>query len=432
MRIIFIADNRCRTNFGCRGTSIALSQLMSKKHDIVSVVTGTYTLKGGGAIFYIPLLPKFAYSILTKMPRWNFIRNRWCTWVSKSKKRYKQFDFISESPQKSIENFKKCLLANPHLEEFNIAKHSFDGIVINGEGTMIMSTPARRDTLIYMMFMQWALNLGKKVYLVNAMFSDCPRSPRNHNTIKELEPLLIKCKYVSARDSFSFDYISNNMPKVNIHYFPDALFTWKQRLDNTPKILSGSYILPFGAENDLSFDALDFSTPYICVSGSSAAAWTQESAYLGYKKFLERLKKEFNIPIYLIEVCPGDKFLHRVGRDLGLPCVHVQTPILAGAKILSNAALYISGRFHPSILASLGGTPCVFFGSNSHKTMSLQTELLYDEVKEFSAIPQENEFDDIIRLAESKIKQGSILREKVLGIAQLRSDEAEELVSHII
>ena len=47
--------------------------------------------------------------------------------------------------------------------------------------------------------------------------------------------------------------------------------------------------------------------------------------------------------------------------------LRVEVPILLGATVLANSKLFVSGRYHPSIMASLGGTPCIFLGSNSHK-----------------------------------------------------------------
>ena len=432
MKLIYVADNRCRTNFGCRGTSIALSQLISKEHEIVATVSGAYTHEGGGPIFFIPGLPGWIYLLAITLPGWNFLKKGWLKLVGKRRRLYRFFDFVSESPKKSICNLQKCLPANPHLQEFDLRRFDFEGIVINGEGTMIMTTPPRRESLVFLMFIEWAKLMDKKVYFVNAMFSDCPATGSNKRTKLTMHEALKKSDVVTARDPVSQDYISQNFTDIKAEYIPDALFTWMHYIDQIPSIVNGCHVLPFGQEDDNDFEKFVFSNPYICVSGSSLAAWNQKKAYDNYKFLVTSFKQQLRIPLYLIQVCSGDKFLVDVGRDTGVPCIRVEISILAGTKILSDAALYISGRFHPSIMASLGGTPCIFLGSNSHKTWSLQKMLEYDHIKEFSAIPSVQETPEIIALAKEKLRAGKLLRSKIRSVVSQRSADAFQLAKKII
>lgn len=181
MKLVYIGDNRCRSNFGCRGTSIALSQLISREHTIVGTISGAHTLRTRGPLFFVPGLPSWIYYILVRIPGWLIFRNIWCGRFS----RYGATDFVSDSPEKSISNLKRCLDANPHLNELDLRRYDSEGIIINGEGTMILTTPPRRDALIYLMFIKWAKDLGKKIYFVNAMFSDCPSTGVNDVTKKQ-------------------------------------------------------------------------------------------------------------------------------------------------------------------------------------------------------------------------------------------------------
>jgi polysaccharide pyruvyl transferase WcaK-like protein len=429
MKLVYIADNRCRTNFGCRGTSIALSQLISRDHQIIGSISGVYTHENGGPIFFVPGLPAWNYLLLSKLPGWKFVKMVWVRLIGKRHRLYRFFDFVCDSPTKSIRNFQRCLAVNPHLKEFDISQYGFfDGIVINGEGTMIMTTPPRRDALIYFMFIEWAKLLGKKVYLVNAMFSDCPATGANENTKRTMYEVLKKCTFISTRDPISLDYLKNNFPEIHAEYIPDALFTWQRYIDQIPKINNGRYILPHGQETDADFEQFDFSKPYLCISGSSLAAWDQKSAYTRYKELVEEVKKQIKLPVYLIQACDGDQFLIKVGNDTNTPCLTVQIPVLAAARILSSAALYISGRFHPSILASLGGTPCVFLGSNSHKTWGLQKVVEDHNIIEFSALPSSKEIIEIIVLAKKKLNEGDKLRKRIKTIVSLRSKNSAQLV----
>ena len=103
---------------------------------------------------------------------------------------------------------------------------------------------------------------------------------------------------------------------------------------------------------------------------------------------------------------------------------------MAGA-ILANAQLFISGRYHPSIFASFGGTPCIFLESHAHKMSSLQEVLEYDDGKQFSAFPDESEIREIVSTAKKYLDQGEVLREKIRKVAAIRCEEARQLPAFI-
>jgi|LSQX01.2.fsa_nt_gb polysaccharide pyruvyl transferase WcaK-like protein len=431
MKLIYAADNRNRENLGCRATSIALSQLISKKHDIVATITGEYT-NYDNSLFYIPGLPSWGYTILGKLSYWGALKRTWNLILNKiTKEKRFIFDYVDEEPQKSVKNFLKCLPANKHLQEMNLLKYDFEGIVINGEGTMIMTDKPRKDTLVYLMLVWWAKSINKKVFFVNAMFSDCPVSGSNKKTISTSNSVLSDCDLLILRDPVSLKYVEENLKKCIAKYIPDALFTWSSLINDNHKLEHGKYYLPFGEETDGNFNELDFTEPYVCVSGSSMSAWNQKSAVLSYVYLVNQLKKEIDMPIYLIQSCIGDNFLKEVSKYTQVPLIPVKFPIVATAKILANARLFISGRFHPSIMASMGGTPCIFLKSNSHKTWSLQNMLNYKEVIEFSANPSESECSEIIKLAKEKLSFGEDERRRMISITAELSEQAQELLELI-
>jgi len=105
---------------------------------------------------------------------------------------------------------------------------------------------------------------------------------------------------------------------------------------------------------------------------------------------------------------------------------------MAGA-VLANAQAFITGRYHPAIFASLGGTPCIFLGADSHKTRSLQDVLEYESKAQFSALPQEDEISEICQLAERYIEQGDELRSSIKSVAQkcaIAARQVVDLISH--
>ena len=118
-------------------------------------------------------------------------------------------------------------------------------------------------------------------------------------------------------------------------------------------------------------------------------------------------------------------FEKEVSKNTNTPLIPKDTPILAGAKILSKAKVYISGRYHPAIMASLGGTPCVFMSSNSHKTKSVQEILEYQDICEFSVIPSDKEIDEMVKLAEARANDKA-LRKKIKNRCNYLSEETKK------
>jgi polysaccharide pyruvyl transferase WcaK-like protein len=96
-------------------------------------------------------------------------------------------------------------------------------------------------------------------------------------------------------------------------------------------------------------------------------------------------------------------------------------------SVLAHARLFISGRYHPSIFASLGGTPCIFLASHAHKMGSLSRVLEYDVHRQFNAFPDDSEIAEIVSTARQYLEQGESLRARISHVAKLRSDEATEL-----
>ena len=96
-------------------------------------------------------------------------------------------------------------------------------------------------------------------------------------------------------------------------------------------------------------------------------------------------------------------------------------------SVLAHARLFISGRYHPSIFASLGGTPCIFLGSHAHKMGSLSRVLEYDVHRQFNAFPDDAEIAEIVSTARSTLIRAKLCEPGFRQVAKLRSDEATEL-----
>lgn len=420
MKIVYVGDNRHRGNFGCRATSTALSQIISEENEIVGRIYGDYTNVDTGELFFLRWIPGWVYRKVAKFKYWDYLKKALYMFNRLLRRGHYYFssaDFISYNFDKSIENLIKCIPANPHLKDFDLRQYDFDALVVNGEGSFIFATPPWRECMIEAMLMYWAEKLGKKVYFLNGMLSDDPYSDKNQRTIDLVNPIFSKAEVVSVREKYSYKYAEENFKNINLKHYPDALFSWYDAVNDDFKVTNGKYVMGMQGATDESFYNFDFTKPYICISGSSAvgnASKNKSEAVDIYTKLVQEVKSEFKeYNVFLVDVCEGDAFLNEVSQNTKTPIISIDTPILAAAKILANAKVFISGRYHPAILSSLGGTPCVFMSSNSHKTKSVQELLEYDEIQEFAVLPNDEERKKIIKLAREKVEMGEELRTKI-------------------
>ena len=70
MKIVYVGDNRNRGNFGCRATSTALSQIISKDNEIVGRIYGKYTNVDTGELFFYQHFPAWIYKTVSKFKYW--------------------------------------------------------------------------------------------------------------------------------------------------------------------------------------------------------------------------------------------------------------------------------------------------------------------------------------------------------------------------
>lgn len=394
MKILFVGDNRNRANYGCRATSMALAALMAREHTISAIIDGKETMNN--SMTPVPWGGARPYALWSAIDAWQHGRFRGLMRATKSRLGIVD-DFVDEDPDTSIQRFLKVARYYPVLKQIHADVAACDAIVVNGEGTYIFSTPPRRDTLFYNFILRLGQTLGKRTYMVNAMLSDCPRSAPNQAVIRHSAAVLNACDGVTLRDPQSLEYAASMGLNANARHLPDALFTWHAGITAWQAQLSGSTRLfePFEHEFFESLPELDLNQPYLCLSGTSSAAWRPQEAAPAYARLLDGLKT-LGLPVLVLPTCTGDEFLRPVAAAANCAYLPPHIPIRIGAAILARAAAYVSGRFHPAVLASCGGTPCVFMGSNSHKTLSLQRMLNYRDPIEYDDIPDANNVEKMV------------------------------------
>lgn len=433
MKIVYVGDNRNRGNWGCRATSTALSLLIGEENEIVGRVTGKHTHFDTDDLFFREGRSSGWYKFWAKRKRWDKLKKIFYFWTRfktrGGKYYFSKYDFISLDLEKSIDNLLKLIPANPSYKEFDLSQYDFDALVINGEGSFIFSTPIWRESLVISMEIYWALKMGKKVFFMNAMFSDDPHSPHNEKMIALVDDLLSKCDVVTVREEMSKAYADKYLPHVKTVVYPDALFSWFDMVNDDHKVDNLRYYMGHSSECDEFYKDVDFNKPYALIAASSAGIIGENynKTIEAYCNLVSQAKNKLGMFVYLIQVCEGDFFLAEVGKRTNTLMIPMDTPILAAAKILAQASIFISGRYHPAIMASLGGTPCVFMTSNSHKTKSVQMILDYNDVKEYPVIPSSNDVDIMMNEAIIKLKKGSELRNKIKDKTMILSREAREL-----
>ncbi len=432
MKIVFVGDFRNLPNWGCRSTGSALADLLSPPHEIIdriapeALVNSGWDKYAGPGIRYGSFFPRDSFNWF--WPRRDLLRRPFRLYKELDKWTGARFDFVALSAFDSVKRFHLARLENERLQEIYELIMDCDAVIFNGEGTMIFSNPARRDVLFNNFLMALASECGKKFFFLNAMFTECPYTGLDERTASETVRLLEGSSGVACRERQSYDFVRSRSSNVPLTTISDALFSWKERVINSiPHVTKiADAIQPFGHE--WLRGKFDFCSPYVCISGTSSAYRVDHgrAAVRAYSAMVRELSK-LGLKMYLVQTCSGDAFLDEVGGMTGISVVPYQAPVLAGAAILANARLLVSGRFHPSIMASLGGAPCVFLGANSHKTFTLQHVLQYGQVHSFADIPADDELKEIYQLAEDFVLQGDELRSKISHTVDMRSRQARKV-----
>jgi polysaccharide pyruvyl transferase WcaK-like protein len=428
-KAFFVGDNRNSVNWG-RGASIALGELLSTSFEICGRVPGEmFDLSTADAGVVGTIAPPRYYRQFRRLLRRR--GRRPFSWYIKVEELFGAKDFIDENPSVSIDNLLRYKERHPALAQIYNEAAAADLLIIDGDGDIILSTPPRRQTLFLLAMIELGVRLKKKTFLVNSMISDCPSSGRNKTTLAAAKRLFPLCQAVALRDAESLQYVQQEIPQANACLIPDSMFSWFSLYENHSSAppLNGDFLLPY-PEKDEYWGKLDFSQPYICIGGGAAAGSQPDIAVQTYARLIDHVSN-LGYRVCLTENDSPDSFLQKLAREKNLGIVPANAPILMCGAVLANARLFISGRYHPSILASLGGTPCIFLATHAHKMGSLSRLLEYDLDRQFNTFPDESEIKEIVSLAKNYLDQGEILRTKIKKIAKLRCDEATKLHSFI-
>lgn len=415
MRVTLIADNTDVTNWGCRATSFALRRLLARHHSIVHVV-GRRQLST--PLSHSPVLPNKLYGKALR----RLTRNKRSTALAFARPfgEYRAWTHDLDANEAALQRMRR---GSSEASRMLDAIEDCDAVVVNGEGEMIFSSPARPTLLATLTLINAARKRGKPVFYTNGMVSACPSSGTNAETVSVASAVLADAQ-TTWRDPMSHEFAGQVLPGIKASWAPDALFSWADYLPiDTNGTDIGEHLRPLLEKTRHSVPDLR-PLEYVVVSGSSSAAKSPERATQSYAALLTALKSAGYRTI-AVPTCKGDKFLVKSAQLAGVPHVPVDFPVVAGAILLANAAAMVSGRWHPSIMASLGGVPTVMLGSNSHKSQVLPVLVREEELPVYSDQPDDTEIAKIVETVRKDVDAGAMLRDAIRD----RSNELGKLAA---
>lgn len=430
MSAVFVRDNYDKANWGGRATSTALRQIIAARHRVdMSVPASVFARR-----YRLPeSMPAGAFDLLCgKLYRRPLLRLPVTgAAISKVVRWFGQPEPLNHDIERNARRLVELARYYPKLAEVIAAIDRADDLMINLEGDGIFTREPRHTFVMTLSLAELAIQRGKRVHMLNGMFSAQPDGLINSDTVDAAAAVLRRCATIVLREDSSQAFAQKHFPGIATHVRPDALFAWKSWIGFADDLSNG----PDRSHLSIYFDQSNVPMPealagrYIVVGGSSAAAWSPRRAAPAYCALINGLKS-LGLPIVVVQTCQGDAFLAESAREAGVAFLPALTPIAAAVATLGNAQCFVSGRWHPSIMASLNGTPSVFLGSNSHKTLSLQHQLGYLDPVEYPAIPTSTDVEAIVArtgdiMADAAASRARIrkrverLEEEALSVAEL-------------
>lgn len=424
MNVLYVRENVDKPNWGARATSMALREIIASQHAIIGAVrSGPMGRWYRDAHHTSPALYDRVCAILDRE------KVKAAPGIGAAARAVMAGLGVPRGMGHDLdENARLIARAGEHVPEvarvLKDLKRS-DALMMNLEGDGIFPEQPRRHLLFFLTLAHLAKRQGKGVYILNGMLSPDPRNGINSETLEVARGVFEAADLLVLREQASKRFQEAHMPAANAFMRPDAVFTWRDRFadDSAGERYDPSALWPFFDRSPVAMPAV-LDKPYAVVGGSSSAQWANGTAPVAYRALVTALKK-LGLGVVIVESCHGDSFLHGVAKATDTPIIPVDVPISAAVALLANARVFVSGRWHPSIMASLNGTPSVFLGSNSHKTLSIQEQLSYPDPHEYPVVPNAGEIDAIVAEAEDLLKGGASVRQRIAAAsAHLAADAA--------
>lgn len=313
-----------------------------------------------------------------------------------------------------FEKYAKEMMQGKRLKyEYSLINNS-DIVIINGEGNIVNGTDKYGKYRIgarYILFMAYIAKkyFNKYVAIINHTVD--PKNSDAEEMIKYVYPLL---DYIAVREPLSIKELRRIGFKGKIVLAPDALFTFSYKCEWKPSTT---------LKNEI-----NFGKEYICVGDSSALPkskakirWNVEEVYIRMIKELQKIVPQV---IFIDGFSESNENVNRVVRKMNIGRVSLKNCSYKDLfEVLKRSKVFISGRWHASILSVMSGTPIILFGADSHKTKGLK-ELIKYPIKfiEIETLPIH--IDEIAEEAKSLISNNEIIRKKLIENIIVLKNEA--------
>lgn len=423
-KVLFIGDLRTAYNYGAIATTETLMRMIENEHYNIEIKYIDYrSLYSPTPIEgYKPLDVNFPSKTI-KQRISSLLPNKVKKIIKKSLNIKDQTDFV---PYKynQYENYFASMQSGESLQFEKKMLEWADIVYINGEGNIVNGTDKQgkyRMGARYILFMAW---VSKVKYNKPTLILNHTVDPNNTNAfeiISHVYPLLDK---VYVRETLSIPLLEKYGIK-NAKFVPDALWAYQPTSNWQP--------------SEQIKKEIDFSQPYICIGDSSGF----QNAYNKVKwdvstvlsNIVDELRKITPQIIFVDGYAGGNKDINKLVRTKKLGYVNLRNCSYHELyHVLKGANLFISGRWHASILSTIANTPILLWGSDSHKTKSLYKLLDYPyPFFEVATLPVN--IDDLIATAKDILKNSEqikkIMREKTHEYSIQTIENAKVLIHYV-
>ncbi|MBA4022769.1 MAG: hypothetical protein C0482_10445 [Gordonia sp.] len=394
-------DGTAKNNWGGRATSLALAGILAAKPDVANVAP----LNGG----YITQ----SFGDFTSMDK---IRVRVKHQIARAGGSTQE---LATRPFEDVESFARRLLSqrvrSDRLTAIVDAVDNCDEFWMNGEGDFILgySGTLWRTLLI----MEIAQIRRKPVFLVNSILDNKARSPTPESVESAVGRVVRKCEGVFWRDPESKRISDEIYGGVVSTWLPDALFSWSRVQSETLPSVNGEAYTPWTEGLPLTVQRLlTADGNLVVISGSS----TMRSGTVDRRRNLSRIVvavRSAGLCPVLVATSDEDSWLERAADEMSCPYVPARVPLIAGLTLLARAAVFVSGRYHPSILAHCVGTPSVIMASNSHKSMSVQ-QVFGDDPRVYDTFSSDPQGTGLIGRILESAAEGAAERNRRVAVSR--------------
>lgn len=279
-----------------------------------------------------------------------------------------------------------------------------DYVVVNAEGSIVHNIHnvggKYRPGARYMLFMAYLAKVvyGKPTAIINHIIDP------DHEGIKDvITRLYPKLDFVAVRDPISVQNLKA-LGFEGAEFVPDALFNY-----HPDSALLNSY------------DGWDFFKPkrgpFICIGDAASIPYVPWSIEEFFPELFRRLRERGCEIVFADGESLVSKRFKQICKSCDVPRITTyNTSYEQFASVLQASDVFFSGRWHASILATLGGTPSVLFGTDSHKTRVLH-EMVGARSPFFDVKKLPEQMDDIVSCILSEAQSSGANRPSLLQVA---------------